>query len=143
MTWKGISADWLIDVFCQTPFIQRLIEFHCDCWFVRDVCFIEFLRRNGKQGALVDHVTMFDDLCVEPPLKKQRTAPPTTLSTRSAETDDVNKEKSTLMTDLHQTVSEKAEVFVSYTGRYKFRFFVESLQAVSYTHLTLPTICSV
>ena len=49
VSWKGISADWLLDVFCQTPFVQRLIEFDCDCWFVRDVCFIEFLRRNGKK----------------------------------------------------------------------------------------------
>ena len=112
VSWKGIGADWLLDVFCQTPYIQRLIEFDCDCWFVRDVCFIEFLRRNGKQGALVDHVTMFDDdLCVESLPKRQHTTSPANLSIRFSKS----------------AVAEKADVFVSYTGRYKFRFFVESL----------------
>ena len=126
VTWKGISADWLIDVFCQTPFIQRLIEFDCDCWFVRDVCFIELLRRNGRQGALVYHVTMFDDdLCVGPPLKKQRTTPPAKLFRRSSD----------------NAVTEKAGVFVSYTGRYKFRFFVESLQGLRGKPLWTDLFC--
>ena len=50
--WKGISVDWLLDVFYQTPFIQRLIEFDCDCWFVRDVCFIEFLTEQFSRLPL-------------------------------------------------------------------------------------------
>ena len=31
VSWKGISVDWLLGVFCQTPYIRRRVEFDCDC----------------------------------------------------------------------------------------------------------------
>lgn len=56
--WKGISVDWFLHVFSKTKFVQGLIEFDCQLWFVRKVCIIELLICKGayNSGALIDHV---------------------------------------------------------------------------------------
>lgn len=57
-TLKGISVDWVLDVFAKTKFVRRLMEFDCPLWFVRKFCIIEFLRRRDLSffGPFIDIV---------------------------------------------------------------------------------------
>lgn len=58
VSWKGISVDWILECFCQKPFVKQWKDFGCELWFVRKVCIIEMMRRQYKlhhcYGSFVD-----------------------------------------------------------------------------------------
>lgn len=59
--WKGVSVDWLLNVFCKSQYIERLADFGCELWFVRKVGIPELLRRHGlSSGAMIDHTSVFN-----------------------------------------------------------------------------------
>jgi tetratricopeptide (TPR) repeat protein len=110
---KGISVDWFLDVFCQTPFIQTMIINGCELWFLRNVGVNEMLRRLGiKSGPFADHVHTF---------------------TAAHGLGDVYTKQA--MTKLQATV------FVSYTGRYLLRNFVEVLDELRGEYIWIDVFC--
>jgi tetratricopeptide (TPR) repeat protein len=134
---KGISADWLLDVFFRLPFCQTLIQYGCELWFVRKVCINELLRRhNIHAGPLVDHVHVIQQqwavasvadsqqqCCQQHSKKRKNESPP----------QYVNH---------HQPiVQDRATVFVSYTGRFLLQQFVELLQPLRGQYVWWDVLC--
>lgn len=113
ISWEGVSADWILDVFFQTPYMKKLADFGCPLWFVRKVCIIEYLRRTGQvwSGPMVSHVHSHDIF------------PPMSSSTKKSRIKQLFSRKS-------PPITSKATTFVSYTGRYKFSFLVELMQSL-------------
>lgn len=95
--WKGIQVEWFLDVFCNTAYVQRLLSFGCELWFVRKVCIIEMLRREQiSAGAFIDHLYAFRSETSE---RRGGACP----------------------------VRDTATLFLSYTGRCSFAHFVSML----------------
>jgi hypothetical protein len=106
---KGISADWLLDVFFRLPFFEALVKYGCELWFVRKVCINELLRRYDiHNGPLVDHVDVI----------QQAAASHYHYTTKS---------NSWMDNQTKPIVQEKATVFVSFTGRFLLAHLVRCL----------------
>lgn len=102
-TSKGISVNWFLDVFCQTPFIRLLMETGCELWFLRNVGVNEMLRRlNILSGPFADHVETYHASLPSTTYREQQQQQPLT--------------------------NDTATVFVSYTGRYLLRNYVELMK---------------
>lgn len=60
VSWTGVSVDWVLDHFFRTKYVQKLVEYRCELWFVRKVCIPEYIRREKNNrvwsGALVSHL---------------------------------------------------------------------------------------
>jgi hypothetical protein len=110
---KGIWVDWFLDVFCQTPYIQTLMENGCELWFLRNVGVNKMLRRLGiKSGPFADHMHTFT-----------AAHGPGYVYAKQA------------LTKL------QAAVFVSYTGRYLLRNFVEVLEELRGEYMWMDVFC--
>lgn len=117
--WEGLSVTWFLDVFCQTKSFQRMVNFGCEIWFVRRVGILEILRRLQKpkgsgrvsSGTLVDHVTCF-----------------------SCDEEDI-------ATPRDDTVKQRPTVFVSYTGRCRLDFLLESLGKLREEYIWMDVFC--
>jgi hypothetical protein len=110
---KGIWVDWFLDVFCQTPFMQTLMKNGCELWFLRNVGVNEMLRRLGIESSpFADHVHTF--------------------AAAHGPGDVYAKQTLTKL---------QATVFVSYTGRYLLRNFVEVLDELRGEYMWMDVFC--
>jgi tetratricopeptide (TPR) repeat protein len=120
---KGISADWLLDVFFQLPFCQELVSHGCELWFVRKVCINELLRRYDiHAGPLVDHVQAVQQLASQHHHLQKQVAS---------------------FCDQHKwpIVQDQATVFVSYTGRFLLEQFVDLLKQLRGEYIWFDVLC--
>jgi hypothetical protein len=117
---KGISVDWLLDVFFQLPFLQRLAAIGCQLWFVRKVCVNELLRRYDiHAGPLVDHVDTLHDATIQ----------------------NLDSQQRQQQQQQRPMVRHTATVFVSYTGRFLLSHLVELLEQLRGEYIWFDVFC--
>lgn len=60
VSWNGIHVDWFQRCFMQLPEVQRLVEFGCRMWFIRNICIAMMLRaKDIHSGSIVQHLAKF------------------------------------------------------------------------------------
>ena len=113
----GISVDWILDVFCQIPFIATLLKADCELFFVREVCVIQLLqaRLDIWSGPLIKHVEVLHE--------------------------SLDHAAKASFRGRGSITQELPTLFLSYTGRYSFSKFIQVLEQVRGEYIWMDVFC--